>query len=503
MFLGQTLRLVQMYRTRVHLCVASADDGRYARYWFGIHAGITGPDVSKEVLREMRYSRFSITTVLLMVLLGGGLLYSGGSAETAQTDAAETKVKFPYFIVGAHTGAAEWGAQIQRFNEEYDGQYELIIEEVPGDQNYIEKLKVLYGADQLPAIYELKTDPEFTKRILDNGDFVDLKPFYDAEPEWRASFSDRELALSATEDGRIFGQPSGMTSYIGIYYNKELFAQAGIDAFPDTWSEFWDACDALKAEGINAIALHTTETGWCTNLMVSAYLGARGSEGYDFMRTLHPTDYTRPLLVDAFDMVQRLFQYAPPSAIGGTYPMAANDFYNGNAAMIPNGPWMIPQMRDPQTAGEGFGEKVGYALYPEDVAIGGPHVIIPKPLPTARWHLSPHYDDATTDAALAYLRFIARPEEILAWSLTINAIPTAVDLPDDYYDQLDPIAADLYELVANDMKTSVNGFQGVWDSVVMNEVVPQDMPQLALGQITPEEFARRMEEGALRFQRTQ
>ena len=42
-------------------------------------------------------------------------------------------------------------------------------------------------------------------------------------------------------------------------------------------------------------------------------------------------------------------------------------------------------------------------------------------------------------------------------------------------------------------------YQGKWDSVVQTEVIEQELPNLAMGVITPEEFITKMTEGAQRY----
>jgi ABC-type glycerol-3-phosphate transport system substrate-binding protein len=45
--------------------------------------------------------------------------------------------------------------------------------------------------------------------------------------------------------------------YYNGFYNKELFAQAGIASFPTTWDELYAACDKLKAIGVTPMTYGT------------------------------------------------------------------------------------------------------------------------------------------------------------------------------------------------------------------------------------------------------
>ena len=59
---------------------------------------------------------------------------------------------------------------------------------------------------------------------------------------------------SATYDGKIYGVPTTVQPG-GIWYSKDLFAQAGITEVPTTWEELMDACQKLKDAGIDPIAV--------------------------------------------------------------------------------------------------------------------------------------------------------------------------------------------------------------------------------------------------------
>ena len=55
-------------------------------------------------------------------------------------------------------------------------------------------------------------------------------------------------------NGKQYGIPWDM-GMIGFWYNKALFAQAGITAPPTTWDEYLAAVGKLKAAGITPLAI--------------------------------------------------------------------------------------------------------------------------------------------------------------------------------------------------------------------------------------------------------
>ena len=69
--------------------------------------------------------------------------------------------------------------------------------------------------------------------------------------------------------GQEYGVPWDM-GMVGWWYNKDLFAKAGIQAPPKTWTEFLDDVKKLKAAGITPIALGEKDS-W-TGMHIWSYL---------------------------------------------------------------------------------------------------------------------------------------------------------------------------------------------------------------------------------------
>ena len=81
-------------------------------------------------------------------------------------------------------------------------------------------------------------------------------------------------------EGKVYGIPvSKEISY--IYYNKDLFKKAGLEA-PDvayeTWDDFYKACDTLKSKNITPVSMDTADLGWLSNLWYSGLIGTAGEE---------------------------------------------------------------------------------------------------------------------------------------------------------------------------------------------------------------------------------
>ena len=84
-----------------------------------------------------------------------------------------------------------------------------------------------------------------------------------------------------SRDGKIYGIPY-TRQVIGYFYNKDLFAQAGIEKPAKTWDEFFEQCDKLVDAGITPLSMDTADSGWVTSLMLGAMIG-ESDEGEQFM----------------------------------------------------------------------------------------------------------------------------------------------------------------------------------------------------------------------------
>ena len=251
---------------------------------------------------------------------------SPASPAESQSSAASSgviEISFPTFMCGT-ASQTEWCAQrVEAFNTEYEGKYKVIVEEIPGDQNYIDKLKVLYSADDLPDVI---VTGGYNLIDMMKDKLVDLTPYLDEDTEWKGQLSSVGVNVNS-RDGQLYAIPY-IRQVIGYYYNKDLFAQAGIEAPPETWEEFEADCDKLLAAGITPISMDTADSGWCTSLLMGAMIGQTDT-GEKFMNTNQPDSFVNDDVIQAAARIQKMFQnYTTTDAIGGEYGAAANNFFN-------------------------------------------------------------------------------------------------------------------------------------------------------------------------------
>ncbi len=129
-----------------------------------------------------------------------------------------------------------------------------------------------------------------------------------------------------------------------VFYNKEIFAEAGITAEPTTWAEFLDVCEKIKAAGY--IPLTSDDAYIQTNL------------GYHLARLLGEAGVHKvvteglwaeePAVLKAAQDYQELFDkgYLSPTMGSSVWPANQNgELALGDAAMYLNGSWLPNEVK--------------------------------------------------------------------------------------------------------------------------------------------------------------
>lgn len=436
-----------------------------------------------------------LTALALAALMTAGCLSGcGGGGETTDEGAStestgeEIVINYPTFQCGVNTAAPVVDQLIEEFNAEYAGKYRIQKEDVPGDANYVDKIKVQLGTGDLPPVvygggYNL-LDLALAKDVV-----VDLTPYVEADPEWKAMYSDVALTTNS-RDGKIYAS-SSEGSLVGYFYNKELFEKAGIAEPAKTWDEFWEQCDKLKAAGITPLALDTADSAWVTSLWAGAMIATSGDEGYEFMKQMNPIDYNNQPTIDAFTNVQKMLQeYTTLDAIGGKYEHAANNFLSGQAAMIANGPWMIGDFSDETKTTADFADKVGVAIFPGNFVYDAP---------IQGYFVTKQDDPALEEAAVEMVKFFtsAHAQQVALEVQGMVPASSTVEITETAKQNY-PLLVEFLDLAEGATVRTDNLQATMYPNLL--DVVSQDLPLLASGEMTPTEFCQTLSTEAAKNQ---
>ncbi len=169
-----------------------------------------------------------------------------------------------------------------------------------------------------------------------------------------------------TVGGKVYGAPY-MVSQVGFWYNKKLFAQAGVKAEEiKTWDDLLEAVKTLKKAGITPIAAGGADK-WPIHFYTT-YLAMR-TGGQDTFNSALAEDvsWDNPDYVKAFKLFTDLVALEPFQSgfMAAGYGDASGTFGDHKAAMHLMGEWDIGVQRDQSQSKEGVkDEDLGFFNFP-------------------------------------------------------------------------------------------------------------------------------------------
>ena len=209
---------------------------------------------------------------------------------------------------------------------------------------YLDKLTTEYSAGNAPDIAWIggADSGNFTPK----GVLLDLKPLADADKSFNLGDYYDVPIKELTQGGHLWGLPRDISTLV-MYYNKDMFKAKGLDDPADlaakgqwTWDTFRKAADALtdpaKKEYGFSISSWWGVWGWFVN--------SGGGSLFNADRTA--CNLTDPGSIKGLQFMADLFLKdkvaTPPGVEGG---VGETDFHAGKVAMMPNGRWMTPSVR--------------------------------------------------------------------------------------------------------------------------------------------------------------
>ncbi|SFC76542.1 ABC transporter substrate-binding protein [Salipiger profundus] len=108
--------------------------------------------------------------------------------------------------------------------------------------------------------------------LVERGIAQPLDPFIAAEVGFETEGYHEAMLNLSQFDGQIYGLPFSVSTPIG-FYNMDILRDAGIEDVPATWPEVIAACQAVKANGQEALYWHWDISG---NWMLQAEMWSQG-----------------------------------------------------------------------------------------------------------------------------------------------------------------------------------------------------------------------------------
>jgi len=176
--------------------------------------------------------------------------------------------------------------------------------------------------------------------LRDQVDAGLVQDITDASSDFVGDLSEGATSLYQV-DGKQYGIPYN-ASMVGVWYNKDLFAQAGIDAPPETWDELLADVQTLKDAGITPIAVGAGDK-WPAHFWYS-YLMIRLGGAEAMNQIAADNNFSVPAVVEAGEKVGDLVALEPFQAgfLGAGWDAPDGEsgtMASGGAAMDLMGQW--------------------------------------------------------------------------------------------------------------------------------------------------------------------
>lgn len=415
----------------------------------------------------MKHKKGWLFGILMLLLLCGGC-----AGETAKEKEEADEVVIPVmFRMDPQSDEASNLELVDAFNEAYEGTYRVEVEWlVETESGYRTKLKQLNATDKLPAVItDVGFDDRFLQLLIENGRLVNLEPYLKESKEWQDAMKSGIGEEIRQEDGAVYVSPLGnlMYSSAGIVYNKALLKQAGYERFPDSWEELLECLQRLKDMGIVPLSLHGAGNYWVPMLFSTAYCSTQ-EEGRAFLREKFPDSYRNDSMRRMMEFMKLLYEYSYEDALEIEYADAEQRFFQGEAAIIANGPWMFMGLSEEEK------QKYGFTDFPEGILVGSWEM--------TAWAAVDTYPEEVQRGAVEFLKF-----RTLKDSQDVEADIRGIDASGEGG------IMEMYQERAWNARDLVPNYQINWEQSVINEGMITYIPQYVNGQITLEEFLEKMD----------
>ena len=406
---------------------------------------------------------------------------AGSNSEVSQkADSSGEELRIHYLTVKVESTSAVAQA-IRKISDEYKEthpNFSLELESIADRPSYLQKLKILASSEELPEWFDSDAD-SFFGSLVKNDAVYDIEALYN-----ELGVTDKFFKI-ATDYERLPDGFVGLISWEGnteyFWYNKPVFENAGITETPKTFDELFKACEKLKAAGITPIAMGNLDA-WPL-LRYAAFVPFR-MEGNEFIENARvgKESFGSETGLAAANFVQKAEQYFQPGWSTTDAATAISLVTSGQAGMIYEGTWNLPNfVGDDKELKPGIGYFPLPALSAHDKTTSSDYWAHAGMGTAVR-------KDAMTDTMKDFFKVIFNQYAdtvLYDFNMISSMKPTMRnDMPDLYK-----------ELISN--LSNVNTYAYCWDVRIdsaSNVVLGRETPNLALGTITPEEWAKRLDD---------
>ncbi|WP_082707928.1 extracellular solute-binding protein [Paenibacillus sp. DMB5] len=295
----------------------------------------------------------------------------GNAAEPAPDSGKKVTITFQNIYPDPATPSHK---MINELTEQYMKEHPNVtieLDTLNTDQQKV-KLKTQAASKEVPDITIVNPAAQM-KPFVDAGLFAPLNDVLD-QNGLKDTYQEGLLDYYSF-DGNVYALPDGNNIEV-VYYNKELFEQAGIANTPTTFEEMLQDVKILKEKGITPLAIGEKDSWTGSFLFMNILLRTNGGPGFLQDVLSGKKTFEDPAFIEAVDAFQQLVQAGafPDGATSIDANAGGNIFKSGKAAMWVIGSWETGAIDASSVAG-----KVGAFQFPTVNGKGNPNEFMLAP----------------------------------------------------------------------------------------------------------------------------
>lgn len=268
----------------------------------------------------------------------------------------------------------------------------------------------IFGFSNASQPYMTGTTPPNWQTLIEAGLLLDLtdQPFV-------ANYDEASITDAGSFDGKVYAVNLGRVSYSGMFVNKDLLADVGVDV-PTTWDELVAACDAVKADGKSCMTVGGAD-GWPVFVGSYGLLGALFPDQEALVERLWTGDITwdAPEMMVLWERYQAYVGMLESGVTGLSHDAGPARYAAGDVAFMPTGVWQAPALED---AGVEFDWT--YIPFPGSDNAADNQYLFGKY--DQGWAIAANTPNQA--AALAYLEAFSEPDNYQAFVNAVGFLPT-------------------------------------------------------------------------------
>ncbi len=198
-------------------------------------------------------------------------------------------------------------------------------------------LKTRMEGGDPPDSFQVHLGRELIDTHVVAGRMESLADFFKAEG-LNTAFPQGVIDL-ASDKGAPYSVPVNIHRSNVMWFNKKMFAEAGVDNPPTTWDEYWAAAEKLKAKGMAMCTMAGSGAGFSAHELENILLAVLGADKYAGLFT-GATSWSDPGVSASFETLKKMLDYAVPNYAALQWGDTDALIVEGKAATHIMGDWM-------------------------------------------------------------------------------------------------------------------------------------------------------------------